>query len=461
MRLNNKKLTVKNIYFNITEIMKIKTILLTALASILMFSCEKDVQTNNSDGQSYSAISIKVASSRSSRATETGTVDEQKISKLGLVVFSKGLVEKTSVVAVDATSGSITASITTTAGLKTFVAITNPNENFVNPVQGTKYEDFCKTITDAANVTTAGSLMMIGNTNATVTPDHSDESTPLEVQINVSRISAKVVMKFASEVETGGLIVSVNDINVGEVTHKDASFILAQKHLTSYLSRDVIALTPSGEQVGQSDGNLDHTFDHLEGLEVFRNSPFLQSTVDFSAIANSSTYCAENINEVPFAGNVTYALIRLKVTPKYYAGQVAIPSGSFWVIKMADGTFFDGAFQDIYPANQMVGSDKVLFSGAVVLEYTNGYSYYRLPLRDQTVTAEPGETDIDVMRKKYSVLANHVYKVNITTVNGLGSSTIDETVTVDPEAPAETQGFISATLVVEPWTVIDMNEPLG
>lgn len=85
-------------------------------------------------------------------------------------------------------------------------------------------------------------------------------------------------------------------------------------------------------------------------------------------------------------------------------------------------------------------------------EYTNGYCYYRLNIRDIR------ETDVP---KRYSVLRNNYYKVNITQIDDMGSNTPGGLVPEDPETPLETSTHISASITIEAWTTVDMNEPLG
>ena len=84
--------------------------------------------------------------------------------------------------------------------------------------------------------------------------------------------------------------------------------------------------------------------------------------------------------------------------------------------------------------------------------YTNGISYYRLNIRDIRETT---------LTKKYAVNRNHYYKVNITEISNLGFNTAAGTIPTKPTTPLETQTYISADITIEPWTVVDMNEPLG
>ena len=87
-----------------------------------------------------------------------------------------------------------------------------------------------------------------------------------------------------------------------------------------------------------------------------------------------------------------------------------------------------------------------------MLTYTNGISYYRLNIRDIRETT---------LTKKYAVNRNHYYKVNITEISNLGFNTAAGTIPTEPTTPLETQTHISADITIEPWTVVDMNEPLG
>ena len=182
----------------------------------------------------------------------------------------------------------------------------------------------------------------------------------------------------------------------------------------------------------------------------------------------NSQYLAENVNEAPTTGNTSYVLVSLQVTPQATADatgnvtQTALtPGTTFYVLakkELASGkiTFALKDNQILYFKQEADATTYKATQGELVdyevLTYTNGISYYRLNIRDIRETT---------LTKKYAVNRNHYYKVNITEISNLGFNTAAGTIPTEPTTPLETQTHISADITIEPWTVVDMNEPLG
>ena len=195
---------------------------------------------------------------------------------------------------------------------------------------------------------------------------------------------------------------------------------------------------------------------------------WLAAATDYDNTFANSRYLAENVNEAPVTGNTSYVLVELTVKPTQtsdadgnFTDSALGENADFWVLashNAADGdiTFLTKEDKILYFAAEDAATAYLAaqtdLADYKVLKYTEGKSYYRLNIRDikqRTLTEE------------YAVLRNHYYKVNITEISNLGFNTPDGTVPTDPETPLETQTYISAEILIEPWTVVEMNEPLG
>lgn len=85
-------------------------------------------------------------------------------------------------------------------------------------------------------------------------------------------------------------------------------------------------------------------------------------------------------------------------------------------------------------------------AGYRFVKYENAVCYYGMWLFDQAVG--------DNLSKKYSVLRNNLYAVNITSVKGLGDATEDDVVNKPDDV--ESDSFMKATIEVQPWQVVDV-----
>lgn len=175
-------------------------------------------------------------------------------------------------------------------------------------------------------------------------------------------------------------------------------------------------------------------------------------------------YTSENINQTPRVGNITFAMIQVKLTPTKFTDENGMLAG--------DGTFYAVAQYDkaaTTKADQIVTyhgiySTKDKANAAItqltadgkhncsVITYTAGISYYRLNLRDLNKKT-PFE--------RYALKRNSYYQVLVNGINNPGVSNVKDLFPEDQTTPAEETTNIKATIRVADWTDIQVTEPLG
>ena len=82
------------------------------------------------------------------------------------------------------------------------------------------------------------------------------------------------------------------------------------------------------------------------------------------------------------------------------------------------------------------------------LLYKGGQTYYYTDIKHLHST---------VAATQYGVVRNHVYKVNITSVDGFGTPVYDGNTAFDPEKPQDVTTYVSAEVRVLSWRVVENN----
>lgn len=316
----------------------------------------------------------------------------------------------------------------------------------------------------AMDIAEENGFFMAGKTEATLTErtqEQAIEDANL-IKISVARGAAKVQMQFGTNVPVKPVV---------NASVADAKFTLAQQNSLMYLAKLTAGeFSPKGKTAEQTDADGDGTYDHLTKLPTTDvEFKWINAATTYQNTYANSKYLAENVNEAPTTGNTSYVLVSLQVTPQ----ATADATGNVTATPLVAGTTFyvlakkelaSGKITFALKDNQILyfsqASDATAYKAAQGVDlaaydvetYTNGISYYRLNIRDIRETT---------LTKKYAVNRNHYYKVNITEISNLGFNTAAGTIPTEPTTPLETQTYISADITIEPWTVVDMNEPLG
>lgn len=447
--------------------MKTKSIIAGMLSTMLLaVGCNKEDGGNRvtpeAGVKTYASFSVSLLN-QSTRATSNdpnAVTEETKIHDLYIYIFNGGVLETKGQIILNADNKG-TSALATTTGTKTIYAVANYN-NAKGDI-GSLQSDFEKQLIAATDIAEENGFFMAGKTEATLT-ERTEEEAKQEanlIQIFVARGAAKVQMQFGTNVPVKPVV---------NATVADAKFTLAQQNSQMYLAKLTAGeFSPSGTTAEQKDDDRDGTYDHLTKLPTTDvEFKWINAATTYQNTYANSKYLAENVNENPTTGNTSYVLVSLQVTPQATADatgnvtQTALtPGTTFYVLAKKELT--SGKITFALKDNQILyfkqevdattyKNTQVDLATYNVETYTNGISYYRLNIRDIRETTLP---------KKYAVNRNHYYKVNITEISNLGFNTAAGTIPTEPTTPLETQTHISADITIEPWTVVDMNEPLG
>lgn len=445
--------------------MKTKSIIAGMLSTMLLaVGCNKEDGGNRvtpeAGVKTYASFSVSLLN-QSTRATSNdpnAVTEETKIHDLYIYIFNGGVLETKGKIILNADNKG-TSALATTTGTKTIYAVANYN-NAKGDI-GSLQSDFEKQLIAATDIAEENGFFMAGKTEATLTEQDENAAIANPIAITVARGAAKVQMQFGDNVPVKSVV---------NATVANAKFTLAQQNSQMYLAKLTAGeFSPKGKTDEQKDTDNDGTYDHLTKLPTTDNElKWINAGTTYQNTYATSKYLAENVNQTPTTGNTSYVLVSLQVTPQAKADAAGtVTNGGF----TAGTTFYVLAKKEATSGKITFATkeNKILYFGQEtdattyknaqvdlatyeVLEYTNGISYYRLNIRDIRETA---------LTKKYAVNRNHYYKVNITEISNLGFNTAAGTIPTDPTTPLETQTHISADITIEPWTVVDMNEPLG
>lgn len=443
--------------------MKTKSIIAGMLSTMLLaVGCNKEDGGNRvtpeAGVKTYASFSVSLLN-QSTRAASTdpnAVATETKISDLHIYIFNGGVLETKGKITLN-TDNKGTTALATTTGTKTIYAV--PNYSAKGDI-GSLQSDFEKQLIAATDIAEENGFFMAGKTEATLTEQDENAAIANPIAITVARGAAKVQMQFGTNVPVKPVV---------NASVADAKFTLAQPNSQMYLAKLTAGeFSPKGKTAEQTDADRDGTYDHLTKLPQEDAIKWTNGLTTYDNTFANSQYLAENVNEAPTTGNTSYVLVSLQVTPQATAGAtgnvIATPlvaGTTFYVLakkELASGkiTFATKENKILYFKQESdAAAYKTVDQGVAdyeVLAYTKGISYYRLNIRDIRETTLP---------KKYAVNRNHYYKVNITEISNLGFNTAAGTIPTDPTTPLETQTHISADITIEPWTVVDMNEPLG
>lgn len=443
-------------------------------------SNENDFNPNSNKGKgepTYASFSITLPGGQNTRAEEPETVqgvkEEQTIECVHLYIFDGGVLEKH----VTPTLGQNykTAVVSLTTGEKVVYAITTPaidNDGDTNlsnndsPIvvteEETRLADFEKQLFDAldSNIAIEDKFVMIGRATTVVLKKDQQYAEENPVEIMLDRASAKALVKYNPD--TVKVRTTLNAL------FSDPKFAMAQQAKRMYMTLWDGLYTPNG---------INNTKGTYEGYLSVANPVFKSAVLTFEdAPFSSFEYTAENRNENPVTGNTTFTMIRLKVTPKaIYSGATldettgkvtltpaTYAGGDFWVVAKNDvvqGTYVFSSdeeynilyFTDKTAADSYIAAKKLPTAAATdykAMQYAGGLAYYRVNLvSDKKATS---------LTDKYCVLRNHYYRIEVTEIKALGAPNPDGTVPENPDEPLEAEGWLAASITVNPWTICDM-----
>lgn len=458
---------------------KVKLFAAVLAAGALLSACNKETNYGGEDSvpeglPTYASITVDVNNIGTRAVTRaTASLDEEKaIQKVQILIFDKsGVLETASQdLTVDGTN-KLTQTIETTTGQKTIMAVVNRG-SFVSATVGMSLKDFkAQLITAAADgtgnsavqIAAEDNFLMLGSTNATL--EQKGEGEVNSVTVKVSRAAAKSQLLFKNTVTTS---TSFQPENVA-VSFSDARSQLAQIRYKMYTWLDAAAPLYSDAQDTMPEGDPkvavtawteDNTNDGAHWIAA--------QTENFDTTGSTfgnAHYATENYNQNPQMNNTTCMIVRLKATPTTWSSADGTESGDgtfYAVVKYNTNSSADQNYQNfvsyygIYKDNATATAAKEAITDGKdfygILEFTSGYCYYRLNLRD--ITAE--ETS-----DRYSVLRNHFYRVTVSEINNIGWNDPSDLIDPDDDRPVEAETSLEVTISVEDWIDVDMNESLG
>ena len=440
----------------------------TALAAMTMSSCSSDTPVDATEniarGETTYAtfnLSLKTTGSRAN-GDDNADEREQTVNKMHLYIFGGGILEVDHAITDSYTFGNKVGPVQLTTGEKVVYAVAGDlkvnDAEFTATVESTRLSDFEKILFDALadDIATADNFLMAGKEEVTVTK--STEQAPCQVSVSITRAATKTQLKYGGEDGAVNVRPTIN------ATFADAKFVMMQCAETMWL-------TPGNYTQASKVNNKGTYSGYTEVPNTVDENLFCDAVTDFSENLDNSRYTGEAYNENPVTGNTTFALVRLKATPKQicdsydkntktykYSGSLG-SNGTFWVLAKnvaATGSFIfasDNEYNILYFANQSKANTAKTALGLgtdwKAYEYTNGNVYYRVNLM-----TNPDATDL---KEKYCALRNHFYKITVTDIKALGAPNAPGVVPTDPDQPLESDAWLDATIDAEPWVAIDMD----
>lgn len=441
----------------------------TALAAMTMSSCSSDTPVDATEniarGETTYAtfnLSLKTTGSRAN-GDDNADEREQAVSKMHLYIFGGGILEVDHAITDSYTFGNKVGPVQLTTGEKVVYAVAGDlkvnDAEFTATVESTRLSDFEKILFDALadDIATADNFLMAGKEEVTVTK--STEQAPCQVSVSITRAATKTQLKYDT---TEGAVNVRPTINA---KFADAKFAMMQCAETMWLTPGnyTQASKPTQSNKGTYTG-------YTEVPNTVADNLFCDAVTDFSENLDNSRYTGEAYNENPVTGNTTFALVRLKATPKQicdsydtktktYKYSGSLTNGTFYVLAKKDATTAsyifasDNEYNILYFASTTKANQAKtalgLGTGWSVETYTNGYVYYRVNLM-----TNPDATDL---KEKYCALRNHFYKITVTDIKALGAPNAPGVVPTDPDQPLEADAWLDATITAEPWVAVDMN----
>lgn len=153
-----------------------------------------------------------------------------------------------------------------------------------------------------------------------------------------------------------------------------------------------------------------------------------------------------------------FALTMLNVSPANQPGncdweaKVVKTEGFDYSIAGLDATLVDAAKAVI---DDVIDETLVSFNEPAILYWKGGRTYFFTSIRHQGFQGLTGTGDSDYL---FGVVRNHLYKVTLSGIYGLGTPVIEPGKPINPDRPGdERPSYISARISILPWRVVPQN----
>jgi hypothetical protein len=304
---------------------------------------------------------------------------------------------------------------------------------------------------------------------AVTAPAGGDQENPEYVDLEVGRLSSKIVMYTVEETPGTGSILQgkfsnpryrlgtvANAMNYAGVMKNAAHLdpftanreVVSAKHNAPFLHQDSLALNPATKAFNTADFVRYYNF-----VPVDSSANWFYATENTTALIDSEGIKAQ------FYGNTTYIQIETIYTPdqsEIYGFKLNTITGKYEMKTVAELNSTTGAWAgnsgDMTFWSYGSGAARVLLAtepteqqqidltltGEVFVKYNQGLNFHKFPVQDQGEMAG---------LYKNRVLRNHYYSYDVTGIVDLGSHTSE----VDPTEPIEGETWVRLKVTVAPW----------
>ncbi len=186
---------------------------------------------------------------------------------------------------------------------------------------------------------------------------------------------------------------------------------------------------------------------NIDPIYLFENTT--ATTTKVVLVAQLTTDGSTPINLVRY-NNTYYTLDAFK---EYAAGVAEAATGES--VNVANLSISAGKTAGLSNNYEMYLTHDTPAVAAVLREMTamywsNGYTYYFTDIKHDLTTGTPAERLSGVVR-------NHVYKISLNSIQGLGVSVPDPTKEIDPETPSAEFYSLNATVNILQWKIVTQN----
>lgn len=440
--------------------MKMKLFWAASLAVATLASCSQD---ENLNGEAVSGVPtlakvefVQVANTMAAPpSAAAATADESKLSSVCVYIFdaqTKTLVTQQVFNAASIATGAET--FMTTSGERIFYAVANLGNysqyapgTFLSTIQSEELDIAAISAATTPNNFWMTSLTEVRQTlNPGITQTVASSGTTAAdncVKIQIGRATAKVSCDFMAP----NTITAQPNGELTNVMYRVKQLPIKMYRLPYSAVAGVNWTTPFYAENSPVATNYSQ-----RALSAANRADFKAAGVVGNQCDNPF-YAVENKNDSARHGNTTYLAVSGTYTPRVTLkadGTTPMPGSTgstFYRVRAPqNGPFMPNYYRESMTQTQI---DAIL-PGGELIEYTNGISYYRVWLKDDSQSRT---------NEKYSVKRNNHYWVTINTVADAGENEEGGIDPKDPDRkdPIEVETYMKATIEVINWTVVEQN----
>lgn len=147
-----------------------------------------------------------------------------------------------------------------------------------------------------------------------------------------------------------------------------------------------------------------------------------------------------------------------KYTPnRFVALQLkAVPSDVTYYLRDANGTYKEIKANATAGEASLTQANNALYTVLNGVEkYQNGYAYFAVPIKHLWYrdNKEMGEQGFDAKLGQYGIVRNHLYTINVTGIEGIGTGIGDPSVPIIPNVETD-KYFVKTEMRVQRWRVV-------